>query len=350
MRPSTSTQREHLGPRVAEVDPDDEREQIPELVSVPARADRRATAATWLRLGVVPLCLAAVLVPAWLNVVLQPAPWVGSQALALVIPVAVVVAYLTLRQPPVGPPIHDRQLDFILGTALTLGALEMLYLAGQSSGTWHGAAAIACISAAVVVIGWGTRALWQLRAPLLLLLLTWQGPWVLLAERAWPAAESLASTLRADLLGDRADVVALDPAAGGSVLLLVFVGVLVGLGGAAYQSGRMRRAVALAAGIAAGVAAATVVWVATLALTAVDAAIADHWSSGLINGAAVGLLAVAAGLKLVGRGARTATQSLTDRLRVAVPRLRVSTVVLLALGVLFHLTGAAEALSGAPSS
>lgn len=336
-------------------------------------AGRRGDPRSWLRLGVAPLALAAALAPGWWSEVRQ---WPGDGALSAltVLPVlAAAVAWQALRREPAGPPIHDRQLDLIVTFFAAVGAAELLHLAqGTGSGSFAAAGAACLMAIAIVAAGWGTRALWQVRWAVVLLALTWQEPWAALVDAVWPAVRSTALAVGdaqpwADarpvdgrvlaVAGDTSG--ALDPAAGGSVLLLVLVGTLVGLAAAAGRRSFRRALLTALAGALAGGLAAIVTWLAATATGTAD------WSEGTTQGVALGVLAVAAVVVLVGRAlwrparARPAPEppvgaAASTRLKGAVPRVWVSTGVIAALTVGFVLlqldTSSSTSIAPAPSA
>lgn len=317
-----------------------------------------AVATSWVRLAAVPLCLAAVLGPPWWRGVRSPTDAPGLGALALVLPIATLVAWHALRRPPTGPRIHDRQLDVVLGTLAAIAAVEFVLLARDRAGGFHGVAAMVLVSVTVIVIGWGTRALWHVRWALLFLLLAWPAPWVAAVDAVWPSVRSVALAAASALSADDVDVattggvlraelpsgsVVLDPAAGGGVLLLGLVGLLAGIGWALCRPQGWRRVGVLATCLLVGMIAALAGWaVAVLRMTAGEPAAAAQWTSGAVQRWTLVVLLVVGGLVI---GARTMTDrrrrgdpdTVAARLAAAVPRVRASTALLAALGLAFSL-------------
>ncbi len=325
----------------------------------PAHRSRTTSAVvtSMVRLAAVPLCLGAVLAPPWWRGLRSPTDAPGLGALALVLPIATLVAWHALRRPPTGPRIHDRQLDVVLGVLAAIAAVEFVLLARDRAGGFHGVAAMVLVSVAVIVIGWGTRALWHVRWALLFLFLAWPAPWVAAVDAVWPSVRSVALTMASVLSADDVDVattdgvlraelpsggVTLDPAAGGGVLLLGLVGLLVGIGWALCCSRGWRRVGVLATCLLVGIVAALAGWAVTvLRLTAGEPAAAAQWTSGAVQRWALLVLLVVGGLVI---GARTWTNrrrsdpdTVAARLAAAVPRVRSSTALLAALGLAFSL-------------
>lgn len=322
------------------------------------RSRTTSTVATsWVRLAAVPLCLAAVLGPPWWRGLRSPTDAPGLGALALVLPIAALVAWQALRRPPTGPRIHDRQLDVVLGTLAAIAAVEYVLLAQDRAGGFHGVAATVLVSVTVIVIGWGTRALWHVRWALLFLLLAWPAPWVAAVDAVWPSVRSVALTVGSALSADDVDVATtggvlraelpsggatLDPAAGGGVLLLGLVGLLAGIGWALCCSRGWRQVGVLVTCLLVGIVAALAGWAVTvLRLTAGEPAAAAQWTSGAVQLWALLVLLVVGGLVI---GARTWTtrrrgdpDTVAGRLAAAVPRVRSSTALLAALGLAFTL-------------
>lgn len=98
-----------------------------------------------------------------------------------------------------GPPIHDRQIDWIVGLPLIAVALLVsVKLPGQMSiHFWEeriDLVALPFFVAGAIALTFGTRAMWQLRGPIAFLFLAWPGLWT-----RWTsdAIEWTASTTRA---------------------------------------------------------------------------------------------------------------------------------------------------------
>ncbi len=325
----------------------------------PAHRSRTTSAVvtSMVRLAAVPLCLGAVLAPPWWRGLRSPTDAPGLGALALVLPIATLVAWHALRRPPTGPRIHDRQLDVVLGVLAAIAAVEFVLLARDRAGGFHGVAAMVLVSVAVIVIGWGTRALWHVRWALLFLFLAWPAPWVAAVDAVWPSVRSVALTMASVLSADDVDVattdgvlraelpsggVTLDPAAGGGVLLLGLVGLLVGIGWALCCSRGWRRVGVLATCLLVGIVAALAGWAVTvLRLTAGEPAAAAQWTSGAVQRWTLIALLVVSVLVIVARMSRNLRRGDPDtvaaRLAAAVPRVRSSTALLAALGLAFSL-------------
>ncbi len=103
--------------------------------------------------------------------------------LAFVPVMALVLAALRLERPRVERPIHDRQLDYIIGLALLVVAAAVAYLGPLA---WPIAfwmlridlLSVPLFAGGVVALVYGVRALWRLRWALAFLLLVWPAPYV----------------------------------------------------------------------------------------------------------------------------------------------------------------------------
>jgi len=317
------------------------------------------------RLAAVPAAIGLALAPSWLEVVA-----VGSQAgplsaLVLVPVLAAVVGWYSVRAVPAGPRIHDRQLDLILCLSATVVAVVLLVLAPHRLEAPDAAVAGCLLAAAITAAGWGSRALWQARWAVLVLVLSWREPWAAVADAVGPVATTRALALAPVLEpGASVDVAAgaalvrvpraggvvwADPAAGGGLLLPLFVGVLCGAAWALCVTGPARRVGAVLLGAVIGAGAAAVRWAATL-WSAGAGGSAGGWSAQAIVFAlaAVFMALVLAGTAVrVLRGRRRdrprraalraggATRDAARRLQVAVPGARLSTAIVLVLGVGF---------------
>jgi hypothetical protein len=156
-----------------------------------------AISTSWLRLFVVPVAIGLTQAAWWWEVVTSWGQRSPLGVIALVPVLALLVGWQSLRRDPPGRQIHDRQLDMILCFLLTVMAVAMLLLA-RGDRSLEAASASCLTAAAIVVAGWGSRTLWQLRWPILLLLLTWVEPWAQLSHLLSPLGARFA-------VGDRAD-------------------------------------------------------------------------------------------------------------------------------------------------
>lgn len=334
-----------------------------------ARVDM-AGAATSARLAAVPAAIALSCAPWW---------WPGVDAwpqvepfgaLALVPLLAALVGRHGLRSAPRGPQIHDRQLDLIICFLATAAVVMLLVFTPQDAASGVYAALVPCLMAvAIIAAGYGSRALWQLRWAVVLLVLTWREPWAVLADQLSPqataaglhlsvllmpsaslgASDRTASVLRVPHSGD---FVTLDPAAGAGMLMLLYVGMLCGVGWSFCVVGAMRRLGAIAGGTAIGGVLAVVQWVCTMwRARSVGAPAAVEWSSGGVHRFAVVAIAavvlVALSVRLLRRGQDQrrldrnggAEEGLAHRLTAAVPGARLGTVVVGVLAVAFLVLG-----------
>ncbi|MGH2445278.1 MAG: exosortase/archaeosortase family protein [Candidatus Limnocylindria bacterium] len=101
--------------------------------------------------------------------------------LALVPVIALVLAAVRVRFGPPETPIHDRQVDWIVGLGLLAAAGAILILAPQpeSSGFWLRRIDLLTLPlyvAGLVALFFGVRRLWALRLPIVFLLLAWPVP------------------------------------------------------------------------------------------------------------------------------------------------------------------------------
>jgi hypothetical protein len=111
--------------------------------------------------------------------------WLGNEAartgaivhLAVVAVTALFMAWVLVRRAPPPRPIHDRQVDYIVGIGLIVVAIAIGMLGAQpgvvESTEPHGMRALAIVPALAgsVAILYGVRRLWTIRAALLFLLL-----------------------------------------------------------------------------------------------------------------------------------------------------------------------------------
>jgi hypothetical protein len=323
--------------------------RIPRAARAPHRlpekpAMRRAAAvraSTCLRLLVVPLAIGAVQAPWWSELLVQR-PQPGALGALLVVPLlAGLVGWRSLRATPLGPQIHDRQLDMILCLCLTALAVELLRLTDEHGpASVYGAGFLVIATSALVSAGWGTRALSQLRGSLAVLLLAWQWPWETLIGAVSGHAAQIAKVLATGTL---------DPLAGGGVLLPVCVGLLCGIAWATRRTGVVKRVSAVIVGLAGGVLVSAAQWVITGWAATRGATVVEAWTSGavhlwtLLAMFTLGLgIAAARGLAGRTKAARIPTApggtlQAVGRLTAAVPRARFATsvVVTVAVGLSF---------------
>jgi len=104
--------------------------------------------------------------------------------LGLVPFIAMAIGFAAWRQPEAGPPIHDRQLDYIVGVPLVLAALAIEYVLPHRMSTMFWVWRIDVLSLPVFIAGavavlFGVRPLWRLRGAVLFLLLAWPYPYTL---------------------------------------------------------------------------------------------------------------------------------------------------------------------------
>jgi exosortase/archaeosortase family protein len=107
--------------------------------------------------------------------------------LALVPLIALALAGV-YRQADSGPPIHDRQLDWIVGIALagTAAAANVVLPARLSTQFWEwriDLLTLPLFTAGVVALLFGIRTLWRNRAAVLFLFLAWPYPYSRLLDR-----------------------------------------------------------------------------------------------------------------------------------------------------------------------
>lgn len=87
-----------------------------------------------------------------------------------------------------GPPIHDRQLDWIVGTPLVLAALAANFILPGQMSTEFWVYRVDLLSlplfvAGVIALLFGTRMLWRVRVGVLFLFLAWPYPYSQMLER-----------------------------------------------------------------------------------------------------------------------------------------------------------------------
>ncbi|SMD27154.1 hypothetical protein SAMN05661093_10751 [Kibdelosporangium aridum] len=321
------------------------------------------------RLATVPAAIALSYAPWWWSSLDVWPPAGPFGALALVPVLAALVGWHGLRSAPRGPQIHDRQLDLIICFLATVSAVVLLVLAPQHTASGAYALVPCLMAVAIIAAGYGSRALWQVRWAVVLLVLAWRAPWAVLADQVSPQAtaaglhlsvllmpsaslgvsDRMTSVLRVPHSGD---FVTLDPAAGAGMLLLLYVGMLCGVGWSFCVVGAMRRIGAVVSGTAIGTVLAAVEWTCTMWRARSVGPIATvEWASGGIHRFTAVTIAVVAlvafGVRLLRKGhprrqvdRNGGTEAgVARRLAEAVPHACVGTVVVAVLAVAFLVLG-----------
>ena len=260
---------------------------------------KQSIGTSWFRLLVVPTAIALTQAPWWWEAVTRWGPRSPLGIVAVVPLLALLAGWWNLRRDPRGRQIHDRQLDLILCLLLTVAAVVLLLLAPV--GRSLEAAGASCLTAgAIVVAGWGSRTLWRLRWPILLLLLTWVDPWLQLNRLLSPLVARLAvgigqiaspvltpETTPAGgwrLAWSTNSGLTLDPTAGGGVLLLVFIGLAGGIAWACTGGGPWKPIGAIGFGVVVGVVVAAIEWLACVFWAGSGSPSPfDAWASGSIH-------------------------------------------------------------------
>lgn len=159
------------------------------------------------RIPVRALALVATVSVAYHYSLLTLARGVGLQTplayLAFVPLIAIVLGWVALRREPVQRPIHDRQLDYIVGLGLVLVAAALTWLLPSTLAARFWLYRVDLLSlpifaAGVVTVLYGLRSVWTLRFPLGFLLLAWPVPYLPLVGdgiRAFVDATSAALTV-----------------------------------------------------------------------------------------------------------------------------------------------------------
>jgi exosortase/archaeosortase family protein len=105
------------------------------------------------------------------------------------VPIIALLLAAMRRHPSVSePPIHDRQIDYIIGIPLVGGALAINLLLPAQLSTMFWVWRLDLLSlplfvAGVVAIVFGARALWRMRVPVVFLLLAWPLPYTVVLIR-----------------------------------------------------------------------------------------------------------------------------------------------------------------------
>jgi hypothetical protein len=274
---------------------------------------KQAIRTSWLRLLLVPIAIGVTQAPWWWEAVTRWGQRSPLGVVALVPVLAVLAGWWNLRRDPRGRQIHDRQLDLILCLLLTVLAVVLLVLAG--GGRNLEAAGASCVAAgAIVVAGWGSRTLWQLRWPIVLLLLTWVEPWAQLNQLLSPLVARLAVGIGQvvspalvprptptggwHLASSTNSGLHLDPTASGGVLLMIFIGLACGTAWACGGGGRWRALRALGLGVVLGVVVAATEWlVCVLWASNGSPAPVGAWASGSVH---LGTLLIIVVLTVIG--------------------------------------------------
>lgn len=164
------------------------------------------------RLPVRALAVVATVSVAYHYSLLTLARGVGLQTplayLAFVPLIAIVLGWVALRRESAQRPIHDRQLDYIVGIALVLVAAALTWLLPSTLAARFWLYRIDLLSlplfaAGVVTMLYGLRSVWTLRFPLGFLLLAWPVPYLPLVGdgiRAFVDATSAALTMLARVI------------------------------------------------------------------------------------------------------------------------------------------------------
>lgn len=119
--------------------------------------------------------------------------------LVVVLPLSGLLAAFHARPGSQEPPIHDRQLDYLVGVPLLVAALAVVVLLPRQLSTlfWVyriDVLALPLHASGLVALLFGTRALWRMRWAIGLLAVVWPVPWLRLTERfaeRAPASETL---------------------------------------------------------------------------------------------------------------------------------------------------------------
>ncbi len=110
---------------------------------------------------------------------------------------ALVIAWVRLSRLPAPLPIHDRQLDYIVGLTLIALAGSILWLMPSSSAEFWLArldlVSLPFFVAGTVALLFGTRRLWAVRIPVLFLFLAWPAPYIPVVGDAMRAFADLAA-------------------------------------------------------------------------------------------------------------------------------------------------------------
>ena len=106
--------------------------------------------------------------------------------LALVPLIALALAWMRLAREPVPLPIHDRQVDYIVGASLLIVACAIALLAPATMSTtfWlnrYDLLGLPFFVSGLVALLYGVRRLWALKGPIAFLLLAWPVPYAPLA-------------------------------------------------------------------------------------------------------------------------------------------------------------------------
>jgi exosortase len=124
--------------------------------------------------------------------------------LALVPVLALVLAWVRLSREPRPRPIHDRQLDYIVGIALLAAAVMVALLVPESSASafWlnrYDLLGLPFFVAGSVALVYGVRRLWALKVPIAFLFLAWPVPYAPLLGDGMRAFADLTASVVASL-------------------------------------------------------------------------------------------------------------------------------------------------------
>jgi len=102
--------------------------------------------------------------------------------LALVPVISIALAWVRVAREPIGPPIHDRQVDYIVGVALVFsaGVISLVVPITLTSRFWLyrvDLLSLPLFVAGIVALVYGVRRLWALRVPIAFLFLAWPLPY-----------------------------------------------------------------------------------------------------------------------------------------------------------------------------
>ena len=195
----------------------------------PWRPDRGAVTVTGLRLGPQGRALALLLAVALaynyslLTLVRGVSLQTPLAYLAIVPIMALVLARVRLVGEPAPLPVHDRQVDYIVGIACVAAAIAITVLLPQTLATtfWLGRydlLSLPLFVAGLVALLYGVRRLWALKVPIAFLLLAWPVPYGPLLGDGMRAFTDVTATLVARLT---AVIPAAVPAPGDETLFFV---------------------------------------------------------------------------------------------------------------------------------
>ncbi|HJP88767.1 MAG TPA: exosortase/archaeosortase family protein [Candidatus Limnocylindrales bacterium] len=118
--------------------------------------------------------------------------------LALVPIVALALAWIRLAREPAPIPIHDRQVDYILGAAFLAVAVGIAVVAPTTMGFWLNRLDLVGLPffvAGLIVLLYGARRLWALKFPVIFLLLAWPLPYAPLVGEGMQAFADITASI-----------------------------------------------------------------------------------------------------------------------------------------------------------